>query len=209
MATRVWLLRHGQTSRPDVFHGFESDVELSELGHRQAAAAASVIADWPVEVLISSNMLRARQTVQPIAAACGLPVRIEPLLHERKVGGLAGMPAQSGLGIWPDTLEQWIAGNTAYAPEGSESFDALQARLMPVWERIVSEYCGKATVIVCHGIVCRVLLLSILKRPVSDWMRLGHVSNLAISELFEEDGKWQAVTLAEVPGPVRELSQVG
>src|SRR2546423_1478349 len=40
MATRVLMLRHGETSDPDVFHGAESDVGLSELGQRQAAGAA-------------------------------------------------------------------------------------------------------------------------------------------------------------------------
>src|SRR5688500_3171343 len=119
MPMRVWLMRHAETARPNVFHGFESDIDLSERGYRQAAAVAPVIASYRPDAVISSAMLRARRTAGPIAAACRLPLRAEPLLHERKVGGLTGLPVQSELGIWPDTLKRWIEGEPEYAPEGS------------------------------------------------------------------------------------------
>lgn len=38
--TRVWLLRHGESANPTVFHGAESDIDLGERGRRQAALLA-------------------------------------------------------------------------------------------------------------------------------------------------------------------------
>lgn len=133
MSTRVWLMRHAQTARPDIFHGFESDSDLSELGYRQAQAIAPVVASFAPDVVISSGMLRARKTAEPIALACGKTLHIEPYLHERKVGSLVGTPAMPELGIWPDTLDRWIVGETSYSPEGAESYDDLQRRLLPIW----------------------------------------------------------------------------
>ena len=41
MTTRVFLLRHAESADPTVFHGYESDVDLSERGVRQAEAIAA------------------------------------------------------------------------------------------------------------------------------------------------------------------------
>ena len=86
----VALARHAETATPAVFHGAESDIGLSELGRRQAAAAAGWFAGAGLTAVVSSAMLRARDTAAPIAAACGVPHEVEPDLYERRVGPLAG-----------------------------------------------------------------------------------------------------------------------
>ena len=96
MPTRVLLLRHAETASPLIFHGAESDIGLSERGRRQADAIAPVLAARAPSAIISSGMRRALDTASPIARACGLPLRIEPSLHERRVGALSGTPTQSG-----------------------------------------------------------------------------------------------------------------
>ncbi len=210
MPTRVLLMRHAETCRPDVFHGFESDIDLSEFGYRQAAALAPVVATLGPEFIYSSNMLRARKTAEPIAQQCRLTLNIEVNLHERKVGALVGSPAQPELGIWPDTLRRWVEGETGYSPDGAESYDDLQARLLPVWDRITSRHAGRSIAIVCHGIVCRVLLLSLLPGyGVNDWTRLGRMQNASISELVGDGRNWQALRVAEVPPEVRDLKKHG
>src|SRR5262245_45515654 len=120
MPTRVLLLRHAESAAPDVFHGAESDVGLSPRGRRQAEAVAPVLAARRPAALVSSAMRRALDTAAPAARACGLAVRVEPALHERRVGGLSGTPT-NGDGVWPQTLRRWLAGDTGYAPPGAES----------------------------------------------------------------------------------------
>lgn len=203
-------MRHAQTDRPGIFHGYESDADLSPLGYRQAAVMAPVVASWKPDAIISSGMRRARLTAEPMAAACGLSLRIEPELHERKVGVLVGTSATSEWGIWPDTLRHWLDGDTGHAPEGAESFDAIQARVLPVWERITTEFASRSVVIVAHGIVCRVILLSVAEGySLKDWPRLGRVANVSYSELQKEEGKWKAIRIGEVHPVVRELEEKG
>ena len=119
MPDRVFLLRHAETADPLVFHGAESDVGLSERGRRQAAAVAPVLAALRPDALVSSGMRRALDTAAPIARACGLPIEVEPELHERRVGALSGTPTGGKEGIWPDTLRRWMAGDTGYAQPGA------------------------------------------------------------------------------------------
>ncbi len=205
MPTRVLLLRHAETANPLVFHGAESDVGLSERGRRQAEAIAPLLAGELPQVLVSSAMRRARETMEPIARACGLPVRIEPELHERRVGALSGTPTQRHEGVWPDTLRRWLDGDTAFAPPGAESFDDIRRRVLPVWNRLTTECAGQTIIVVAHGIVCRVLLLSLLPGyTVSDWHRIG-TRNVAISELLYEGEQWRAARIDELPMAVVDL----
>jgi probable phosphoglycerate mutase len=200
MPTRVYLLRHAETANPLVFHGAESDVGLSERGQRQAEAIALHFAAKSPHVVVSSNMLRARATALPIARACGLSLQIEPDLHERRVGGLSGTPTGDPESGWSETARRWASGETGYTTDGAESFDAIRGRVLAAWQRVTQEHAGQTVVMVAHGIVCKVLLLSLLRGySVADWPRLGPIPNVGVSELVEMDGVWQAVALNEQP----------
>lgn len=207
MTTRVWLMRHAETSAPKVFHGFESDIGLSDLGRRQADTLADVLAEIRPEVIVSSGMLRARLTAQPSVERLGVPWEIEPELHERKVGILVGMPSKNDHGIWPDTLRRWMNGEVEYASEGAESFAQIRDRVVVAFERVTTKHQGKRIAIVAHGIVCKVLLLSILpgKQP-SDWLDLGPIRNLATSILERRAEGWHAEQLNLVPPAIATLS---
>jgi broad specificity phosphatase PhoE len=203
MPTRVWLLRHAESADPTVFHGAESDIGLSARGRRQALALAPVLAAHRPTAVVSSAMRRAVDTAAPAAAACGLSLQIEPALHERFVGTLSGTPFTTTEGVWPETLRRWVAGETGYAPAGAESLDAMRDRLLPVWHRVAERHAGGRVVVVAHGLVCKVLLLSVLPGwSVADWVTLGPVRNVGVSELLLSRAGWEAVRLNAVPDEV-------
>ena len=203
MPTKVLLIRHAETARPGVFHGFESDTDLGPRGYRQAAALGPVVAALKPDVLVSSNMLRARRTAEAISRACGLPIQVEPQLHERKVGAMQGTPVQGHLGVWPDTLARWVAGETWYAPDGMESFDQVRDRVLPVWDRVTRENQGKTIAVVAHGIVSRVIILSVVEGyNAADWPRLGRIANASVSEVVGSGRTWRAGRIGHVPDEV-------
>jgi len=78
---KIYLVRHGQAAA----HWQEADNPgLSELGHRQAATAAEQLlglVDASVR-LISSPMVRARETAQPLAKSLGAEVSIIEAFRE-------------------------------------------------------------------------------------------------------------------------------
>ncbi len=205
MPTRVLLLRHAETANPKVFHGFESDIGLSERGYRQAALVADYLATQSPQVLYSSGMRRARETAAAISRACSLPIRIEPDLHERRVGLLSGQPNCGPDNPWAETLRRWMAGETNYATEGAESFEAMRARILPAWQRCVSVHANQTLVIVAHGVVIRVLLISLLAGySLADWKELGPIRNVAIHELIHDHDAWKAVRLNDLLPELRE-----
>jgi broad specificity phosphatase PhoE len=203
---RVLLLRHAECADPLVFHGAESDVDLSDCGRRQVEAVAPLLAARAPAAVISSAMRRAVATAGPIARACGLPLQVEPDLHERRVGALSGSPTRAGDGVWPRTLARWVAGETGFSPPGAESFDDVRDRVLPVWERLTAGDADRTLVVVAHGVVCKVLLLTLLPgHGPADWHRLGPMFNAGVSELVRTGPAWEALRLNEVPEAVARL----
>jgi probable phosphoglycerate mutase len=198
-------MRHGESADPTVFHGAESDIDLGDRGRRQAMAAAEVLAPFRPAAVVSSAMRRAVATAEPIAAACGLPLRLEPDLHERRVGALSGQSFAASEGVWAATLARWIAGEPGFAPPGAESFVDLRARLLPVWHRLADEFAGRSLVVVAHGVVCKALIVSLVSGlSLADWKRLGPVPNVGVTELTGGSGGWRMIRYADLPGRLAE-----
>jgi 2,3-bisphosphoglycerate-dependent phosphoglycerate mutase len=189
MTTRIMLLRHAESADPTVFHGSESDIDLSERGYRQAEAIAEELRGFEPAVVVSSAMIRARKTAAAIARICRVPHEIEAELHERRVGILSGLPFDHG-GIWSETARRWAAGETAYAHEGAESYDDVRDRTVPAWRRVVARHSGKRIAIVSHGVVCKVLIASLI--PHVNWETGGSIKNVGLNEVsLEADGVWR------------------
>ena len=206
--TTVWLCRHAETAVPNVFHGFESDVDLSEHGRLQADAAADWFRELRPTAVVSSAMRRAVETGKVIATRCDVPHLFEEKLHERRVGILGGTSYAHAHGPWAETERRWTAGETDYTTEGGESYAELADRLVPAFHRAIETQENGRIVVVAHGIVCKILLLSLLKEQgPRKWVEIGNCLNLSVSELeMQSDGSWRVNSLLQLPPPVAALN---
>ena len=87
-ASPMILLRHGQSEFNLHFTGTRRDpgiidAPLTPLGKDQARAAADALKHEGIRRIIASPYTRALQTAQPIAAALGVPVFVNPIVRER------------------------------------------------------------------------------------------------------------------------------
>jgi broad specificity phosphatase PhoE len=121
----IIFARHGQTApnREGLVLG-RADPELTEEGHRQAALLAAALSAEPVSAILTSPLLRARQTAEPLEAACGVPVVVDERLLEIDWGTWEGRATGS---LAQSDVERWKADKGA-APEG-ESLDSLSQRV--------------------------------------------------------------------------------
>lgn len=205
--TTIWLARHAETATPHLVHGAESDVELGAHGRDQAAAAAAWFGAFRPTVVVSSGMRRAVETAAPAAAVAAVPHEIEPELHERGVGPFSQKSGAEVDAAWAETVRRWEAGQTGYAFPGMESFAQIRDRVVPAFARVASRHAGGRVVLVAHGVVCKVLLLSVVEGyGPADWTRLGRALNLAVSELVPYGPVWRTRSLLEVPPPVAAVN---
>lgn len=147
----IILVRHGETALNVARTLQPPDTPLSDTGHAQARAVATRLAGLAVAGILSSDLPRAWQTAQAIAAATGAPVTPTPLLHERNFGDLRGKPYDA-LDFNPLTMTE--------APPGGESADDFGRRVAQAFALIVQMRQGLAgnLAVVTHGLVLRLLV---------------------------------------------------
>jgi phosphohistidine phosphatase SixA len=77
---KVHLVRHAKAEKRVQWDGPEPLRPLTPLGLRQASGLARRLVDARIDRILSSPYLRCRQTVEPLAAATGLPVEVDEAL---------------------------------------------------------------------------------------------------------------------------------
>ncbi len=89
---KLYLFRHGQTdwNLQERFQG-HLDIPLNSTGKTQARQIVPALIQWGIEVILSSDLLRARETAEIIAESMGIPVFQDLGLREAHLGGAQGM----------------------------------------------------------------------------------------------------------------------
>jgi len=88
----VYVVRHGKAGSRRKWEGPDDLRPLSEPGKRQAEATAECLADEKITRIVSSPMVRCRQTVEPLAERLLLPVDLSDALTE-------GAPLEESWGL--------------------------------------------------------------------------------------------------------------
>jgi len=125
----VHLLRHGEVENPDrVLYGRLPGFRLSELGERQAKAAAGWLARFDIQYVVASPLERAQQTAEPIAAATGLTIATDERLIEAD-NHLQGRNVAGGKGLFTDP-SNWKYFRNPFRPSWGEPYTDIAARVL-------------------------------------------------------------------------------
>ena len=197
---RLLLLRHGQSTwnAEKRWQGW-ADAPLSDVGQAQARAAVAELRDVGFERVVASDLSRARETAEIIAAGLGLgPVEIEVGLRERDVGAWSGLTTDEIEARWPGQLEQWRAGKLAVIPEGEGD---ISQRVMEAVERVLVLHPVDTVLGVSHGGVIRTMERALGVEPVpvrnlaGRWVSLGPDGEVVAGEsVVLRDGDAKAPT---------------
>lgn len=154
--TRLILVRHGETewNRQLRFQG-QVDVPLNATGHEQAQRVARRLAQGEVHRVVSSDLVRARQTAAPLAellARHGAPDPLElPALREQSFGVVDGMGVEEIKRRHPEAWNQWVGFHADHAFDGGESTRRFHGRVLQGLRELVDAHAGQTLVVVTHG----------------------------------------------------------
>jgi len=150
---RLYLTRHGRThwNQQGRFQG-SVDIPLDEVGRTQAAEIVEKLRG-KVQVAVSSDLSRARETARIIADALNIPLLDpEPELRERGYGILEGLTREEILEKYPDI---WVAreGDRNFEVPGAEPCADVIARVQGALVRLVDKVRGRydRALVVGHG----------------------------------------------------------
>jgi 2,3-bisphosphoglycerate-dependent phosphoglycerate mutase len=172
----IYLIRHAETDGNATRVVQMPDAPLSVRGMEQAARLAARLRDAGIAHILASDLLRARMTAEPLAAATGAPLTFDAGLHERNYGDVRGTPYAE--------LTDDIFGPT-YAPPGGETWDVFHARVDGAWGRVLRQAAAADghLAVVTHGLVCHAVAHRHLRLPDAT-MTWGNTSVTII-----EDGR--------------------
>lgn len=224
MATRVLLIRHGETAwnRVKRIQG-HLDIPLAASGLAQAERlaarfgrrlkashpakltreagsvdSADELASSALDAIYSSDLQRAQQTAQPTATALRLPLRLRTGLRERAYGVFQGHDSAEIAARFPDAYAVWQTRNPGFAPEGGESSRSFYHRVVQTMTSIVAAHPGGQIVCVTHGGVLDCIYRHARGLPLNaprDYALL----NASINTVdFDEDGRASIVAWADV-----------
>ncbi len=175
MNTTIYLVRHGETvdNARQIMQG-QTQGELNEQGREQARQVAERLATEDFDAVVASDLHRAIQTAEIIAAPHGLTVVTTPLLRERDWGSFTGR-------FIPDLREEvW--------PDDIETEEALLRRAHDFLQTMTATYEGKRVVAVGHGIINKAILavyascsMSEVQRMMNAEVRILTTSSVAVA----------------------------
>ncbi len=191
---RLLLVRHGETTwNADGRYQGQRDVPLNAVGRRQAAAVARRLAREALTAIYASDLCRARETAEIIAAQCGLPVRTDPRLREINFGHWQGLSHAEVLNRYPDEVAAWYADPLHEAVHGGETLQQVASRLEELWEELWAAHWMEDVLLVGHGGTLQVLLCLLLGKPVAEFSHFK-MGNVALSVLTFLGGRPHLVT---------------
>jgi broad specificity phosphatase PhoE len=203
--TRLLLLRHGETefSAQRRYCG-RSDPPLTERGRMQADAAARHLAGQPgITAVVSSPLLRALETAEPVAARLGVPLTVHDALIETDFGAWDGLTFAEAAACDEELHRRWLTDPTV-TPPGGESFDAVARRVGTAGQDLVAAHPSTAVVVVSHVTPIKTLLRDALDARPAFLHRLHlDLASLSIVDHYPDGGVTVRLVNGAVDGAAR------
>ena len=158
MSRKLTLLRHGNTGFSGQYIGAK-DVPLSPDGCQQVASLKQVLPDQQIDEILSSPMLRCRESVEILFA--DHPVNYDDDLREIDFGRWEGLSFQEITKNDPELVDKWAVWSPDFCfPEG-ECIAHFLKRVHRAGSRI-KESSNENIILIAHGGVIRALLCYLL-----------------------------------------------
>ncbi len=171
------LLRHGETdwNAQQRMQG-HIDIPLNDTGRAQARAAAPSVAGLRADVVVSSDLSRARETAAAVVALTGQALPVDQRLRETSLGDWQGLTRAEVVATWPGEWEKWRTTTAHYSPPGGESRWQVAQRAAAVVDEL-DESGAQRGLLVSHGGLIVGLTGYLLGLPPTSWGSLVGITN--------------------------------
>ena len=159
---KLILARHGETvwNIEKIYRG-RVDVNLDEMGIKQAELLGNYLSHWGLEAIYSSPLRRALETANIIARYQKIGVHIAEDLIDFDYGEWQSLPEQEAKRLYPTLHNEWHNNPNKVKMPGGESLEDVRRRVIKVVNDVLARYQG-SVVLVSHRVVNKVLICYLL-----------------------------------------------
>lgn len=183
---KIILARHGETrwNVSEVFRG-RADVELNEVGVRQAELLAGYLENVEIKAVYSSPLQRALKTAEIVARRHKLEVQVNPGLEDMEFGVWQGLSLTEVKDKYPRLYAEWLSQPERVKIPQAESFADIRKRALAVVNGLLND--DGTVVLVSHRVVNKILICALLGLDDSHFWQIRQ-DNCAITT-FTHNGR--------------------
>ena len=184
--TTLYFVRHGESyaNLNNLFTG-QSNASLTRRGRAQAANTDRLLRDVQFDAIYSSDLARARETGDTIAATHKLTLQTDERLREIFGGDWEDIPFKS-ITKFPEYDLWYHKIGLSRCPNG-ESVAEVQARVRAAVEDIVRANPGKTVCISTHATPIRVMEGVWTDTPLEELHNIPWVTNASVTVVEYDD----------------------
>lgn len=191
--TRLWWVRHGPTHQRTFTGWRDVPADLSD-----TAKIARLNDHLPRDaLLVSSDLLRARQTADALALN-RIRLPHDTRLRELDFGAWDGKHFSEVAESHPELSRAYWETPGDIRPPNGESWNDLHARLTPALDGLLTRHTGRDIVVVAHmGVI-----ISQIERAldVAPYKAMSHaIEPLSVSRIDVASTGWQSVSINHQP----------
>ena len=191
--TRFLFVRHGESegNLNNIFLG-HTDLDLTELGHSQAELTARYLAEADIDVLYSSDLKRAWQTAEHIAAKKDMSIIADSMFREIYAGVWEGMRYVDIERCYTKEFDIWRNNLGLAVCTKGESVKEVYKRVRAEIFRLAEMYEGMTVCVATHATPIRVLRADALGLDM-DNVKASGPANASVTVIDVCDGKLKMV----------------
>lgn len=184
------LARHGRTASnvAALLDTAPPGPDLDEVGRQQAEGLVDRLAGYPIDAVYSSDLVRAVQTAQPLAAARELP--LTQLAELREISG-GDDELSPDLRRYIEALRAWGSGDPNVRIPGGETGTEFIARYDTAVRRVADEG-HRTALLVSHGAAIRTWATAVMPQVHAEFEAARGIPNTTVIVAEgEPGGRWE------------------
>jgi probable phosphoglycerate mutase len=188
-----FIIRHGETeyNKLRLLQGRGINAPLNETGWLQAKAVANALESYPIEKIVTSSLIRTKQTAAPFAQRTHTEIESWSEFDEMSFGNFEGKPFFDVIEHLKELQEVWSNGQIDVEVPGGESPEEVYERAATKLIEIAESSAETHIAVFIHGRLIRILLSGILGYGLKNMQNIEH-ENGAINHITWEKGVFYA-----------------
>ena len=188
----VMVMRHGDAEYDVMGVASDDGGSLSQRGREQAKALGESLSDERVAAIWCSDLARAVQTAEIVAARLDLPVRVRGGLREYRCGDLAGQPTMPD--PFTGVVSAWAGGDLEARVPGAESGAEIVERFTTELDSIADQFRGETVLVVSHGGAMHVGIPTMATNVAQNFLLDVSIDNCTGGVLERDADGWRLVS---------------